>query len=175
MRFFVLSSLMICAVLTGCRKHRVIVPPPPPPSSTSGNTLVAGTVIKGGGSWTYVSGSVRHVMSTTTRSSPPGVEWHYMIMDRGGGSGDSSTLLLTAPSDPWFIYVEEPGHLWFFNGAGHLVERQWNGGSEEPTDMITNGALTGDRSLVPPELVPLLPDNLQKLFPARSNQPRPSI
>lgn len=163
--------ILSCAILTGCRKHRIVSPPPPPPSMAS-NTLIEGAVFKGSGTWAYFErGTTRSLTATPTGRA---INWSYRYSGSPRGSGSTSSGFgLSDPSDPWFIYVEAPNRLWFFDGSRHLSYRNWN--PDETGDAIVDGTLKLPVSDIPSGLVPHLPAELQKLFPPVNTKPRPSI
>ena len=167
MRTLLLASLLICAALAGCTKRRVITAAPP------ANTLVEGTVIKGPGHWTHTDGRRTHALTIT--HSGKDVEWFYEYPNPGGSGGGGASMTAATPF-PWFFYVESPLRIWIFDGAGGLsCQTNSSAGSIETEDAISDGKLQDDSGKVPPEVVPLLPAELQKLFPAKASKPRPSI
>ena len=91
---------------------------------------------------------------------------------RSRGGSISSAISLASPTAPWFIYVEAPDSLWFFDGED-LSYRRFN--PDGFGDGISMGKLKVDVADVPPGLVPHLPTELQKLFPPVDKKPRPSI
>lgn len=168
-------ALAIGLGLCGCRPRKVVAPPPPPTTAASATTLVAGTVIRSGGSWSDVGSGTDHILSVTTRGKQ--VQWRHYVSRPGGGSKGNTSGSIDAgtPPGPWFIYVESPDRLWFFDGSSSLSYRIWQAGSSDAGDAIHGGTLKESTEPVPQELVPLLPENLQKLFPAEASKPRPSI
>lgn len=171
MRCFILLAIVLpFTFLTGCRKHRATVSPPP--ASTRANTLVGGTVIKSAGAWEHSDG--RENRTLTTNSYGRGIQWKYRSIGRNGNNTLSSSISLNSPADPWFIYVESPEELWFFDGGGQLSYRKWDR-SDESGYAIYDGILKASPENVPSGLIPHLPPDLQKLFPAEATKPRPSI
>lgn len=174
MRCFLLVPLLACMALTGgCRKHRVVISPPPSlPTAT--NTLVEGTVIKGAGNWVYSDGS--SMRSLDVNPDGTNVHWAYNHHGPSHGGSTSSVITTSTPSSPWFIYVESAERLWIFDGTGSLIcHFESSGGSATTLYALTNGKLQNDSVDVPPEVIPLLPEELQTLFPKPSKKPRPSI
>lgn len=168
--FFFLSILLTAMPLTACRKHSVTISPPPP-APTPANTLVAGTLIKGSGTWTHSELGTNRSFTATVVGS--GVNWKYHHSGPGRGGSTSTGFPLAKPSDPWFIYVGSPDHLWIFDGSSELTFWRWE--PDERGDAITNGVLKIAPEEVPAGLVPHLPAGLQKLLPAEATKPRPSI
>ncbi len=171
-----LTGLLITTAATGCRKvvHRtsavLIVP----------DTLVAGTVINSAGTWSANTpdGSQHLVVTVSGTSISWSLETREMHPGGGSSSGSSSSgMSLSSPSDPWFIFVESPQRLWFFNGKDGLDYRfrSPDGGSEGGTS-IFSGELHTASPPVPNELVPHLPPELRKLLPhVTPSGKRPSL
>ena len=82
---------------------------------------------------------------------------------------------LSTPTDPWFVFVEAPERLWFLNGKDNLFCRLTEGAGTRSVDVISGGTLKPEGEPIPPELVPRLPAELQKLVPAPTAKRRPSI
>jgi hypothetical protein len=165
----VFLALAIVLGLSGCRKHRVSYSPPAPPATT--NTLVPGTVIKGAGTWTHFDGTTRYHLSA--HLSGTRMEWRLL---GSGPTGSGSAAASADDSSPWFIYVESPNRIWFHDGAPNVSCWTLNQGvRSEKSEAITNGTLQPDSAQIPAEVIPLLPADLQKLFPEAASKPRPSI
>lgn len=173
MRSISIFFLAACMLLAGCRKKHRIPMPLPPGASAATNTLVPGALIKGGGTWTYTEGHTWRLLTTTPKGSQ--VAWNYEISHDNGSRGHSSVMVLASPSAPWFVYVESPERLWFFNGTGYLDLTEGPKDGHGTTVAITRGKLEIPPGEVPAALIPLLPAELQKLFPAKAPQPPPSI
>jgi hypothetical protein len=85
-------------------------------------------------------------------------------------------LNLSSPSDPWFIFVESPQRLWFFNGSGELNYNLSDHGGSRGGPAISSGKLLPTNERIPQELIPHLPPELQKLFPpVPPKEDRPSF
>ena len=174
MRF---GFLLVFVVLSGsaCRKHATGTPR----ASTASATLTDGTFISKVGSYPYLNGSVAGQL--TVRASPADFSCTIDQPDWGnGGYGNTTSTLsfpLAAAGDPWFIFFEDPTHLWFFNGSDHLHYRLRDTGPAYTSGgAIQNGKRLPGSPDVPRELVLQLPPDLRKLFPAAEDSPkRPSI
>jgi hypothetical protein len=161
---FVTLVLALALSPVACRKHTMTVSM----GAAASNTLVAGTFIDGAGTYTHDDGSVTHELTVTP--GPRAVTCQVTRREqRGMGSSSSSngrTIPLAAPSDPWFIFVESPGRLWFFNGKDQLdyhVKAPGGGGSSGPA--IASGQLRPNTPPIPPDLILRLPAELRKLLP----------
>src|SRR5205085_2441342 len=93
----------------------------------------------------------------------------------GSGNNIKGSIDLASPASPWFIYVESPDRLWFCDGSAKLSYQIQTSGKSYGADAILDGALKDGSEPVPAEVIPLLPADLQKLFPAAKGKPRPSI
>jgi hypothetical protein len=171
-----LTGLLITAAATGCRKtvhHTSTV-------STVPDTLIAGTVIKSAGSWTARTpkGSTKLDLTVSGTSVNWSITTEEKIGRFGSSSGSSgSGMGLSSPSDSWFVFVEAPSKLWFFNGKDELTYKllHANGGSQDGKAIIS-GELHSSSPPAPSELVLLLPPDLRKLFPHVSpSGKRPSL
>lgn len=175
-----LASLLVCTLLTGCTRRVVTSSSSSAPATP--NTLVEGTFITGSGSWHHRKGDIDNALQVTVSGND--ISWNYTHTEYQGhggrSSGGSGTQLRTSsPGAPWFIYVEAPTRLWLFDGKDSL-SLQENHGSYNlvETVVIARGKLRegGDASSVPTDLIPRLPEELQKLFPKPTTPTgRPSI
>jgi hypothetical protein len=97
----------------------------------------------------------------------------------GGGTtgGESSSgMSLSSPSDPWFVFVESPQRLWFFDGKGNLIYSLSGSGGSRNGPAISAGKLQPTNEKIPGDLILLLPPDLQKQFPpVEPKQERPSF
>src|SRR5690606_251021 len=88
---------------------------------------------------------------------------------RPGGSssgGYGNSIPLPAAATAWFIFVESPDRLWFFNGSSKLTFHHSDTGSGVSSGpAIVDGKLRPDSPPIPAELLPRLPAELQKLIP----------
>jgi hypothetical protein len=164
MKFALLVAVLALSPVA-CRKHTMTVSM----GASASNTLVAGTFIDGAGTYTHEDGAVTHHVVVTP--GPSSVSCQVTRREqRGMGSSSSSngrTIQLAAPSDPWFIFVESPGRLWFFNGKDQLdyhVKAPGGGGSSGSA--IASGQLRPNTPPIPPDLILRLPAELRKLLPA---------
>ncbi|MCW1886474.1 hypothetical protein OKA04_17180 [Luteolibacter flavescens] len=171
-----LLVLAFVAGSVGCRRSVTVTTSM---TTSTANTLTPGLVINSAGSWsaTHSKGSESLDISvsgtditwtlTSTENLPGGAS--------SSGSG-SSGITLTSPSDPWFVYVDSPQELWFFNGTTELTYSLSSNGGSSSGPAIHAGKLLPIKEKVPAGLVPHLPANLQKLFPATEpEEPRPSL
>lgn len=160
------TGLLITITATSCRKPVIHTSSS---SSTGPDTLIAGTVIKSAGTWSASTskGSTKLDLSVSGTSINITITTQEKIGNFGSSSGSSgSGMSLDSPSDPWFAFVESPSRLWFFNGKDELsYKSQHPGGGRSGGQSIFDGKLLADSPPVPRELVPLLPPDLQKLFP----------
>lgn len=158
-----LLALVLSAV--ACRKHTMTVSGGPVASST----LVAGSFIDSAGTYTHDDGSVTHrvVVSPGPAAVNCGLSRHEQRGMSSSNSSSGRSIRLLHPSDPWFIFVERPGRLWFFNGKNQLdYEMESPGGGGHSGSAIDSGKLRPDAPPLPPDLVPRLPEELRKLLPA---------
>lgn len=132
--------------------------------------MPAGLVIAKGGSWASPQSKDYRYFSARVGT---GVEWLYQWSLPGDNGSTKETLALSSPSVPWFVYVESRTRLWFFDGEKNLTYRRWEP-SVETGDAIIDGVLKIPAAEVPADLVPNLPQPLQKYFP-KGAKPRPSI
>ena len=162
---FILFILAFALSAIACRKHTMTVSAVPATS----NTLVAGTFIDCAGTYTHAVGAITHEVTVTP--APTAVTLLQTIREQHGMGGSSSSsghaIQLADPSMPWFVFVERPGRLWFFNGKDQLdydVKSPGGGGSSGPA--IASGQLRPNTPPIPPDLIPRLPAELRKLLPA---------
>jgi hypothetical protein len=179
MRLSLLACLLVCIPVTGCR--RVVTSSASSSTSPSApNTLVEGTFITGDGNWHNRQGNTAREL--TVNHNGNNVSWNLNLatyMPNGGRSsgGSGSSMQVPSGGGAWFIYVESPDRLWFFNGKDQLVLQQASGYNTEPLTAISRGKLESEAAgQVPAELIPRLPADLQALFPMPSAPVvRPSI
>ncbi len=161
---------------TACRKTSTTG------SSTTAtpDTLIPGLLIRSPGSWTATTPQGSTTLDITVHSST--VDWsvtsEVKMGNFGSSSGTSSSgISLSSPADPWFVFVESSYRLWFFDGKDELTYswRSPNGNGQGGTS-IYDGRLHPGTPPVPHDLVPHLPPELQKLFPAfNPANKRPSL
>lgn len=137
-------------------------------TATAPDTLITGMVIRSAGSWSAHTAKTSQKLDVTVSGNS--VSWSVETEEKlpgggtGGGSG-SSGMNLSSPSDPWLIFVESPQRFWFFNGKDELTySLSGSGGSRGGPAMISGKLLPTDEK-IPMDIVPLLPADLQKLFP----------
>lgn len=167
-----LLLLTLAAVSVGCRKTAPTVAAVP-------DTLIAGTVINSPGTWSASNAKGSQKLEVTI--SGTSVSWSVSSEEvhPGGGSiggASSSGMSLSSPVDPWFIFVESPKRLWFCNGKNELGYALSDGGSTRSGPAIFSGQLQPTDEVVPTDLIPHLPPDLQKLFPpVAAPEKRPSF
>ena len=103
------------------------------------------------------------------------IEWKRTAVNSPRSGSNSSAITLAKESAPWFIYVETPDSLWFFDGHWNLSYVRWHKSGRDDVMVINAGKLEGPPEEVPAGMIPHLPTEMQKLFPAGSNKRRPSI
>jgi hypothetical protein len=147
--------------------------------ATAPDTLIAGTFIRSAGSWSAHTSRTSQRLDVTVSGNSISWEVHDEEKLPGGGSSggtSKSGMSLSSPSDPWFIFVQSPTRLWFFNGTGELSYSLSDGGGSRSGPAIHAGNLQPTNEKIPTELVPQLPPDLQKLFPPVEPQTkRPSF
>lgn len=156
--------LALALSTVACRRHMTVSAVP-----VASNTLVAGTFIDRAGTYTHDDGSVTHEVTVT-----PGLtDVNCQVTrreQRGMGSSSSSsgrTIRLSDPSAPWFIFVDGPGRLWFFNGKDQLdYHIKSPGGGSNLGSAIAAGQLHRGAPPIPPDLALRLPEELRKILPA---------
>jgi len=159
----IVLTLALSAV--ACRKHTMTVSG----GALASNTLAAGTFIDSAGTYTHEDGAVTH--EVVVSPGPAAVSCDLRRREQRGMATSSSSsgrsIRLIHPSDPWFIFVESPDRLWFFNGKNQLeyeVQSPGGGGSSGPA--IASGQLRPNTPPIPPDLILRLPPELRKLLPA---------
>lgn len=163
MRFLPLLACLL-PVVSSCRRHSVTIHRPAVP-----NTLVAGAFISAAGSFTHADATITRELTVTP--GPKDLTWHLSRTEyRPGGSssgGHGNSMPLPAAATPWFIFVESPDRLWFFNGSNklsyHLSE---TGSGVRSGPAIVDGKIRPDSPPIPAALQPRLPEELRKLIPA---------
>lgn len=169
-----LLSLALSLASVGCHKtvvHTGAV-------ATAPDTLVPGLVIKSAGNWSAHTGKSSRTLDVTVSGNS--VSWTVSSEEQiagGGKSGgsSSSSMTLSSPTDPWFILVESPQRLWFFNGTGNLAYSLSDGGIRSGP-AIHGGKLIPTDEKIPAILIRQLPAELQKLFPpVPPEEERPSF
>src|SRR5688572_14449305 len=128
MRPALLACLLVCVPLASCTR-RVVTTTSSTPSATA-NTLVEGTFITGGGTYQHRKGNSGRDLTVNVSGNQ--VSWNLNLstyMPNGGRSsgGSGSSMTVDSGGSAWFIYVESPERLWFFNGKDQLVLRQASG------------------------------------------------
>lgn len=171
-----LLLLTLSLATLGCRR---IVTVTSSTVVTTPDTLVAGTVIRSAGTWSAHTSTTSQKLDVTL--SGTSVSWSVTTEEKfpgGGTSGGSSSsgMSLSSPSDPWFIFVESPQRLWFFDGKGELTYSLSGSGGSRSGPAISSGKLQHTNEKIPSDLILLLPSDLQKLFPpVEPKQERPSF
>jgi hypothetical protein len=168
--------LTVSLATLGCRRTATVTSST---TVTTPDTLVAGTVIRSAGTWSAHTTTTSHKLEVTVSTNSVG--WSVTSEEKlpGGGTGggsSSSGMPLSSPSDPWFVYVESPQRYWFFDGKGDLnYSLSDRGGSRGGPAMVSGKLLPTDEK-IPLDLIPLLPADLQKLFPpVEPKSERPSF
>ena len=121
-----LLSLSLAAV--GCRRTVTISSSP---VATAPDTLIAGTIIRSAGTWSAHTSKTSQRLDVTVGGNAISWEAHEEEKLPGGGTSggtSKSGMTLSSPSDPWFIFVQSPTRLWFFNGSGDLTYSLSDGG-----------------------------------------------
>ncbi len=157
--------LLVLSVLavSACRKHSVTSHRPAVP-----NTLVAGTFISSGGTFTHADATITRELTVTP--GPKDLTWNLRRTEyRPGGrssGGYGNSMPLAPGSTSWFIFVESPDRLWFFNGDNKLSYHISRGSASVSNgSSILNGKIQPDSPSIPAEIGPRLPAELQKLVP----------
>lgn len=160
---FLLLTLSLATI--GCRKS---ITYSTSAAVTTPDTLVKGTIIRSAGTWSAHSPKGSQTLEVTV--SGTSISWEITSEEKhpGGGSSSgtgSSGMTLSAPSDPWFIYVETPQRLWFFDGKDALSYSLSDNGGSRSGPAIFVGKLQPTNEKIPRDLIPHLPAEMQKLFP----------
>jgi hypothetical protein len=174
---FLLLALSLATF--GCRRTVTVTSST---TVTTPDTLVAGTVIRSAGTWSAHTskGSKRLDIKIDADT----VSWVVSNEDKrptGGIGGSaigeaSSSMSLSSARDPWFVFVESPRRLWFFNGSDRLSFRLAGSGGIRGGMAVLLGKLVPTAEKIPEEIIPLLPADLQKLFPPiEPKTERPSL
>ncbi|MCW1925334.1 hypothetical protein OKA05_22430 [Luteolibacter arcticus] len=172
-----LLLLTFAAASAGC--HKTTVTTTSSTVATSPDTLIAGTIIRSAGTWSAHKARTTQKLDVTVSGNS--ISWTIDTMEQlpgGGSSGGSgsSGMTLSSPTDPWFIFVESPRHLWFFNGTTDLTYSLSDGGGSRSGPAIHAGKLMPTNEKIPPDLVRQLPPDLQKqLPPVPPKEERPSL
>jgi hypothetical protein len=175
MRAF-LAVLLSCLATSACnpRRHRTTYTPP---SVSVPSTLISGNFITTSGSYTHGDSNVTHELELNHAGRA--VHWSHSVSlhspSTSGGGSSSSSMSLSSPTDPWFVFVEVPERLWFFNGKDTLFCRLTEGASTRAVEAISGGVLDPASEPIPAEVVSRLPAELQKIVPAAESKRRPSI
>ena len=170
-----LLLLTLAAASLGCRKTVTYTST----VATTPDTLIAGTVVTSPG--TFSASNAKGSQKLDVTVSGTSVSWSVSSEEKhpGGGStggSSSSGMNLSSPVDPWFIFVESPKRLWFFNGKNELTYSLSDGGGSRTGPAIFSGQLQPTAEVIPTDLIPHLPPDLKKLFPPVVPQPkRPSF
>ena len=156
--------IMLLLATTGCRRSRSVTSIPVP----AANTLVAGTLIKAPGHWSYRDARITRDLTVTLAGT--GVNWSLSrreTMPHGGSSGgsSSSSFSLASPGDPWFIYIEDPETFWFHDGTKNLNYTSLANGGMESGYSINGGHLSKTGPGIPIDVVNQLPPELRRLVP----------
>lgn len=160
-----LLLLTLSLATLGCRRTITVTSST---TVTTPDTLITGMVIRSAGTWSAHTATTSQKLDVTV--SATSVSWSVAKEEKlpGGGTGGasgSSGLSLSSPSDPWFIFVESPQRLWFFNGSGDLNYNLSDHGGSRGGPAIASGKLLPTDEKIPADLILLLPPDLQKLFP----------
>lgn len=170
-----LFFLTLLLATVGCRRtvvHTTAV-------ATTPDTLIAGTVIRSAGTWSaYTPKGSKRLDVTISGNS---ISWQVAEEEKlpGGGSTtgtSSSGMSLSSPADPWFIFVESPQRLWFYDGREELTYSLSDRGGSRSGPAIISGELQSTNEKIPADLIPHLPPDWQKLFPpVEPKTERPSL
>lgn len=160
-----LLLLTLSLASPGCRRTVTITSST---SVTTPDTLIAGMVIRSAGTWAAHTATTSQKLDITVSGNS--VSWTVSSEEKlpGGGTGGgegSSGMALSSPSDPWFVYIESPQRLWFFDGKGDLTYSLTGSGGSRGGPAMSSGKLLPTDEKIPAEITPLLPADLQKLFP----------
>lgn len=163
MRALPVLLVLLLPLSSGCRRtHTVTMPVPATP-----NTLVAGMVIDSAGSWSHTAGTVTTEVSTSVAGNSVNVT--VSRTERRGhsrsGSSSANSIHLNDPADPWFVFVETPERLWYFDGRGALTYAITDSGGGRSGPAIFGDRLHADSPPVPDALAARLPEKLRKLVP----------
>jgi hypothetical protein len=148
-------------------------------TSSVPNTLLTGDFINKTGTYTYSDSGGSSKLDLTGGGTL--INWSFEItrpLPGGGSSGGTSggSISPDDAGDPWFVYVETPQRLWFFDGTKGLDYSLHDGSGGRGGPAIFEGKLQYSEHRVPDELIRKLPADLQKLFPpVLPAVPRPSI
>ena len=162
------AALLLLVLVAGFSSCRRTVTHTSSTVATTPDTLIADTIIRSAGTWSAHTSRASHQLDVTINGTS--ASWSVKSEEKypGGGSTggtSSSGLTLSSPSDPWFIFVESPQKLWFFNGSGELTYSLSDGGGSRSGPAIFSGQLQPTNEKIPTDLIPHLPPDLQKLFP----------
>lgn len=178
MKALLLAALCLLPLpFSSCRKSKVVATRHTP---LVANTLLPGTFIDKIGSYIHSDGKGTSKLDLTGSGIP--IHWRFEInrpLPGGGGSRGGTSGGRISPdtaSDPWFVYVESPRRLWFFDGTKDLEYSLNDDGGGRAGPAIFDGKLQYSDHKVPDEVIRKLPAELQKLFPPLPPAgPRPSI
>jgi hypothetical protein len=163
-----MKAVLFVAILAlspvACRKHTMSVSLAHHPA----NTLVAGSFIDAAGTFTYTDGALTHEIELSPGPSAVSCELRYREQRPGvsRSSSGSHPIRLSDPGDRWFVFVESPGRLWFYNGRDHLDYECQTPGGRQSGLAIASGQLVPNTPPIPAELAPRLPEELRSLLPA---------
>ena len=160
-----LLFLTLCLAIVGCRRtasHTTSV-------ATGPDTLVAGTFITTPGEYHGHEGRFTRIIKLTDH----GTTIAYSIVTEKGTSGDAadhqeivSALVLTKPTDPWFIYVESPASLWLCDGHANVYACFVSAnGANDLHQLANSGHRTTEEKPLPAAVYQRLPEPLRRLFP----------
>jgi hypothetical protein len=173
------AALLLFALVAGFSSCRRTVTISSSTAATAPDTLIAGTIIRSAGTWSAHTSKTSQRLDVTVSGNSISWEVHDEEKLPGGGSSggtSKSGMPLSSPSDPWFIFVESPTRLWFFNGSGDLTYSLSDGGGSRSGPAIHAGKLQPTNEQIPSDIVPHLPPELQKLFPpVEPESKRPSF
>ena len=161
-----LLFLALSLATIGCR--RTVTLSSSSAAATGPDTLITGTVIRSAGTWSAHTSKTSQRLDVTV--SGKSISWTMDTEEQnpgGGSSGGTSTsgMTLSSPTDPWFIFVQSPTKLWFFNGSSELTYSLSDGGGSRSGPAIHASKLQPTNEKIPTDLIPELPPELQKLFP----------
>ena len=178
---FLLVAFAFVLLGSSCRKTKlVIVPPAAPLAAPAGSVPFArGAFITTPGLHAHTGPDQLVILDLTVAGNRLG--WLYSLERRPPGGGSSkrnsqASLSLNDPGDPWFVFVETPGNVWFFNGSDQLSYTLGDERGSQSGQAIFNGKLQQAAPRIPDEVVLRLPEALRKELPPVQNPgPRPSI
>lgn len=155
---------------TACSRRMVVHTSYPKPLVAPGpNTLLPGTFLDTPGHWSFYESDWG--VELTVTASDTSLGWELLSQEAAPGGGRSNGVgtggfNLPAAGAAWFVYVESPRKLWFFNSRDELYYQFRDDSGSRGAPAISGGQLQEPHPPVPAELVARLPEDLRKLLPA---------